>query len=338
METSLIIDGRQGEGGGQVLRSSLAFSALTQKPFTIHHIRGNRATPGLRAQHLACVRLAARLCGARLQGDAIASNELKFEPGPLVAGYHEIDIGTAGSLSLLTQSVLIPALACKKSVELVLRGGTDVSWSPPMDYLQNVVLPYYRCLGRIEMEVEKRGFMPAGQGLIRLNIEGHDQNVLPLNITEKVSDFQACGRVVASDELREARICERIASRVQASIGISLDTEYLKSKSVSVVATLWGHSGPTRIGCGMLGQRGLKAERLAAKLSQRWREVRQHEHPVGEYLADQLIPLLALCGGEIHCQKISQHCRTNAEICGLFTGTEFLIEDGCVQAKLTQRS
>lgn len=330
----LEIDGRQGEGGGQVLRSSLAFSALTQKPFVIHHIRGNRSTPGLRAQHVACVRLAASLCGAQVEGAEVGSHRVVFQPSALVAGRHEVDIGTAGSITLLTQAALIPALACKKPVELVMQGGTDVPLSPPLDFLQEVVLPYYRRLGHLELDVEKRGFMPAGQGLVSLRVHGHQQDAAAFGLLDCPDGLKARGKVVASAELEGNHVGQRVAAQVERRLGFAPEIEYRRTSSVGVVANVWGQNGEFRAGCGLLGRRRLSSEKLADQLCSRWEDIAAHDNPVEEYLADQLIPLLALCGGEIKCQTISLHCRTNVQICALFTGTEFSIEGDLVSARL----
>lgn len=332
MENALTIDGRQGEGGGQVLRSSLAFSALTGKPFSIHHIRGNRPKPGLRPQHLAAVRLAASLCGATVQGAEVGSHELSFEPGPLVGGRHHVDVGTAGSLTLLTQASLLPALACQEPVELILQGGTDVPMSPPLDYLENVVLPYYRRLGKVELTIRRRGFIPAGGGEIRLSIQGHG-DAEPLHLTSWGDQERLVqGAVIAAEALRGADVAGRIATETERLLDFKPSQTYQQTKSPSVVATLWCCSGQVRAGATGLGRRRLPSEKLAKQMCRLWQQRLSHPHPVEEHLADQLIPLLALSGGTLKCQTISLHCRTNTEICGLFSGTRFEIEGSTVTA------
>lgn len=326
------IDGRQGEGGGQVLRSSLAFAALTGKAFSIHNIRGNRPKPGLRAQHVAAVRLAASLCRARVSGVEVGSHELSFQPCELVGGRHHVDVGTAGSVTLLTQASLLPALMCGEPVELVLEGGTDVPMSPPLDYLDEVVLPYYRRLGSIELIEERRGFVPAGQGRVRLLVEGHGEAVVPLRLTRWEGPVEPHARVVAAEGLRSAEVAERVASGLEQELGVESEICYQSTSSASVVVTIWGRSEEVRVGVGGLGRRRLSSERLANQVCRLWQERVAHKNPVEEHLADQLVPLLSLIGGEMACQVISLHCQTNMEICGLFSGAQFSIEGNSVRA------
>lgn len=319
----LTIDGRRGEGGGQVLRSALAFSAFTGQAFTIHHIRGGRSKPGLRHQHLAAVRLVQSLCGAEISPVEVGASELVFRPGPLRGGRHEVDVGTAGSVTLLTQASLVPALMAGEPVELRLRGGTDVPKSPPLDFLTSTVLPYFERLGTVAWEVERRGFMPAGGGTLILQVQGHRGRRGALDLTERADPEAIEGQAVASEALRSARVAERLAETVEEELGVSPRVSYQPSDSPGAVLTLWGRSGDVRLAVGGLGRRGLSSERLAGQIIRRWNQQVAASEPVGEYLADQLVPLLALGGGTMLCQTISLHCQTNMEICSLFTGTKF---------------
>jgi len=168
----LVIDGSFGEGGGQVLRNSLALSILTDREIRIENIRANRTPPGLKAQHRAAVRGAATICGARVTGDEIGSSVVEFKPGAIRPGDHSIDIGTAGSVTLLLQTLLPPLLSAEGPSTLRLTGGTDVSWSPPLDYLRYVFLPKIRSMGaQVEIGLERRGFFPKGGGeiVVRVN-------------------------------------------------------------------------------------------------------------------------------------------------------------------------
>ncbi len=327
----LNIDGKEGEGGGQVLRSSLAFSALTGKPFILTDIRGNRSRPGLRPQHLAAVKLAADLCKARVVGDQIDSSQLVFQPGKVSPGFYRVDVGTAGSVTLLAQAILIPALRATGPVEIELVGGTDVAMAPPIDYLLEVVLPYYRALGEIEARVERRGFHPRGQGVVRLRLEGKAATK-PLELDGKTNWEKQRARIAVSVDLKQAKVAERIAAALAP--GIEVEREYVDSASSGAVLTLWAISpNGFRLGSTCLGRPGLPSEKLARMAMESFQARLDHPHPVEEHLADQLVPLLALVGGRMRCQEISLHCSTNMEICSRFTGGHFEMNGSEVQAR-----
>src|SRR5437879_8956232 len=163
------IDGSYGEGGGQVLRTAVALAAVLSKGIHVFNIRAGRAEPGLRPQHMTGVKAAAELCSSELEGLRVGSTEFTFKPGKLRAGTFRFDVGTAGSVTLVLQT-LMPILAfALGNVQLEITGGTDVKWSPPIDYLRLVTLPL---LARMEMQasilVVKRGHYPKGGGIVRL--------------------------------------------------------------------------------------------------------------------------------------------------------------------------
>lgn len=327
----LEIDGRQGEGGGQVLRSALAFSAFTGKSFHIHSIRGGRSKPGLRPQHLAAVKLAADLCGACVQGADLNSSELSFQPATVQPGSYQVDVGTAGSVTLLTQAVLIPALMCGRPVEFTLVGGTDVPNSPPADFLLQVVLPYFTRLGKVEATLEKRGFQPKGQGKLHLRVHGNSKRYA-LNVFEKPLWRETRAGIVVSDRLQKAAVAERVRDHLAGRID-QIDFDYVQSASDGAVVTLWASDDQNRkVGVARLGQRGLPAEKLSGQVLRSFQSILSRDQPVEEHLADQLVPILAVSGGRIRCQALSPHCLTNIDICSLFTGREIKIDGDTISA------
>ncbi|RDJ31944.1 MAG: RNA 3'-phosphate cyclase [Crenarchaeota archaeon] len=175
------IDGSYGEGGGQILRSSISLSCITQKPIQINNIRAKRKTPGLSAQHLTSIRILAKICNAEVHGLEIGSTCIKFVPGLIQDQKIIENVGTAGSISLIAQ-VLIPVVSIsRKNLELNIKGGTDVSWSPTIDYTKIVLQEAYRRFGiSFSLDVEQRGYYPKGNGIVRLN-------VLPANKLSTVS-------------------------------------------------------------------------------------------------------------------------------------------------------
>ena len=167
----LKIDGSRGEGGGQILRTSVTLSCITGTPVRIVNIRRGRKVPGLRAQHLAAIRLLARVCGARVEGLEIGSEVLEFEPGPVQSMDLSQDIGTAGSIPLVLQTLIVPVAAASKRLKLDIMGGTDVSWSPTTDYTRYVLAAAYSRMGiNFSVDVKRRGYYPRGGGRISLEV------------------------------------------------------------------------------------------------------------------------------------------------------------------------
>src|SRR5438094_8617903 len=167
------VDGSYGEGGGQVLRTAVALAAVLSKEIHVFNIRAGRTEPGLRPQHMTGVKAAAELCSANLQGLEVGATEFVFKPGRLRAGTFRFDVGTAGSVTLVLQT-LMPIIAfAPGTVQLEITGGTDVKWSPPIDYLRLVTLPILKKIGyQGHLEIVRRGHYPKGGGLVRFSTQG----------------------------------------------------------------------------------------------------------------------------------------------------------------------
>ncbi len=164
------LDGSYGSGGGQIIRTALALSTITQKPFEVNDIRKGRPKSGLKAQHLHGIKGIQQLCDAKAEGAELGSEYLKFEPSRLKSKNLHIDIGTAGSMTLILQSLLMPSMFGNKKIVISLIGGSDCSWSPPFDYLKEVFLPQIRKFADIDIKLIKRGYYPKGNGKIELKI------------------------------------------------------------------------------------------------------------------------------------------------------------------------
>src|SRR5689334_333662 len=168
----LKLDGSVGEGGGQILRTALALSALTGQPFEIEKIRAKRRKPGLLRQHLTAVRAATALCQAQVEGDSLGSMTLRFVPGDVKPGEYAFAIGTAGSATLVLQTVLPPLLLASRPSKITIEGGTHNPLAPPVDFLDRSFLPLVRRMGpRVRVQLERWGFYPAGGGRISVEIE-----------------------------------------------------------------------------------------------------------------------------------------------------------------------
>ena len=190
------IDGSQGEGGGQVLRTSLALSMVSGSPFRIQNIRAGRKKPGLMRQHLTSVNAAAEVCQARVQGNELGSLELEFFPGTVRPGNYHFSVGTAGSTTLVCQTVLPALMTASAPSTLTLEGGTHNPFAPPFDFLERVFAPVVETMGpKIDLMIERYGFYPAGGGKVQLRIEPVE-SLAPIDLTERGEIISKKGEVL----------------------------------------------------------------------------------------------------------------------------------------------
>ena len=315
------IDGSEGEGGGQILRSSLSLSIWTQQAFRIFDVRANREPPGLKRQHLTAVKSAAEICNADVVGDHIGSRELTFRPSRLNSRHYSFNIGTAGSSTLVLQTVLPPLLmgAEPSSVEII--GGTHNRGSPPFDFLERAFVPLLRRMGAdITLQILRYGFYPRGGGQIRCEIR--PARLLPLQLHER----GALEQIYADAYI--AALPMNIAERELNTIGESLDVrrEYLHLQGLpndmgpgNAVTITAEFANVTEVFTGF-GERGVLAESVAKRAASEAREYLDATAPVGEHLADQLLLPLALAGsGSFVATKITDHLRSNAKVIANFT-------------------
>jgi RNA 3'-phosphate cyclase len=344
------LDGSHGEGGGSILRQAIALSIFTGKDFIIKDIRKNRTPAGLKAQHLGSLNAAAEMCKATYWGNTIGSTEVYFKPGTLKGSNFSFDIGTAGSATLFFQSILLPCVFSKRKVTINVAGGTDVSWSPPFDYFKSVFLPQLRRFCEVEAGVLRRGYYPKGGGELKVMVKSRlskedlmDQN--PIRITKRDKLLQIKGVSHASTDLEKAQVSERqadAASLKLKSIGpVNIAREYTSSFSTGSGITLYAMYGtdeidyynPVILGGDSLGELGKKAEVVGLEAANRLLEEINSGAPVDEYLADQLIPYLALVGGEIITSKVTQHTLSNIYVCEKFLDVKFEVNDKVISCK-----
>jgi RNA 3'-terminal phosphate cyclase (GTP) len=343
------IDGSLMEGGGQILRTALALSALTGRPFRAYRIRQNRPTPGLKPQHLSAINALIRMSGARVDGARAGAGEVEFAPGKLRAGDYSFDIGTAGSVTLLTQALLLPCMFAGGRTTLRISGGTDTRWSIPIDYFANLILPVLRRFCRLEVAGMQRGFYPKGQGVLELKIRPDIpanpfeeagswrdavRRMLPrldLSVRRGISAFK--GVSAASSFLAKARVAERQAESARGVLGCALPAEirleYCRSVSPGTVITVWAvdGDGQATMGADALGERGKPAEDVGREAACKLTETLRTEAAVDVHLADNLIPLLAIVGGKIKTARISDHIRANICVCERFLDIRFKTDE-----------
>lgn len=316
----LTIDGSQGEGGGQVLRTTLGLSALTGTPVTITNIRANRSPPGLRAQHVVAVEAAAAVADASVEGAELGARRVVFRPRGLRTGHHAFKIGTAGSATLVLQTVLPALLRAPEPTQLLLQGGTHNPLAPPYDFLARAYLPLLERMGpRVTTILDRPGFFPAGGGQLRVEVQ--PAPLRPLELLERGELAAVRARAIVSRLPRD--IAERELAVVRRRLRWPDDAlvvvEEDRARGPGNVLVLEvEHAGGIEVFTGF-GERGVRAEdvaRAAVDELEAWLEA---DVPVGEHLADQLLLLLALAGGgAFRTVPLSGHTSTQVDVIGRF--------------------
>lgn len=319
----MLIDGSEGEGGGQVLRVAVALSAATGIPVRVTHVRANRKNPGLRAQHAAAVAALARLTDATVEGLDIGSREISFTPSRPPGGKVQVDVGTAGSVTLVLQAVLgalsVPAAGPAK---VTVTGGTDVIMAPSWDYFAHVLVP---TLGRVgmdmDMECQRRGFYPRGGGKVVVNTEGTEGPLDPI-LPRRTREPTVHGTIVWSG--LPDHIPRRIDHAIRKEL-VDVEVDRIRKKHVEadspgVVATLWAEMGEAVVGTSMVGRRGLPSERIGEEMARELRADIEAGATADVHLLDQLVvhSHLARPGSSQVAREVSEHARTAMAIAARF--------------------
>lgn len=315
--TPIHINGSEGEGGGQILRTALGLPMVTGRPFRIEQIRARRSRPGLLRQHLTCVDAAVRICGAQVEGAVIGSSRLEFVPGKVHAGAYAFAVGTAGSAALVLQAIL-PALLCADGPsELKLEGGTHNPLAPPFDFLDLAYAPLLARLGAgLDLQLERRGFFPAGGGRFVARITPA-QAWAPLHLEHNRGAVQrsACALMSALDHAigeRELAALRKRVDLLEADCRVFSENQPIGPGNALVLK----HTGPelTEVFTGF-GERGVSAERVADGVATQSRHYQRTGAAVGPFLGDQLMLPLALgAGGSYTTSELTGHARSNADI------------------------
>ncbi len=330
----LNIDGSYGEGGGQVLRTCLALSAITGRSVRLVKIRAGRRKPGLMPQHLTGVRAMAKLCDAELEGAKLDSQDLTFVPRSAPrAGQYTFDVaqvakgGSAGSVTLLLQTILFPLALTKEISQVTLRGGTHVAWSPPFDYIKRVYLPTLLRMGiKAKVNIERWGWYPIGGGEVKAVIagqgagkesEGQSATIGSLDLRERGKLLRVRGLSASSNLPKHIRTRqERAALQVLRSNGVNARLEVIDapSKGQGTVVFLWAEFENTIAGFTSLGERGKPAERVAEEAASELVDFLHGDAALDRHLADQLmLPMaLAASSSQFTTERVTEHLLTNA--------------------------
>lgn len=336
----IIIDGAEGEGGGQVVRNSCALSLVTGKPFRITNVRGKREKAGLMRQHVTAIEAACRIGGGACDGLSVGSSEIAFTPGRIVPGDYHFAVGTAGSTGLVFQTVLMPLLLAGGPSRLVLEGGTHNMLAPPFDFIAKAFAPVIRRMGAgLELRLVRHGFYPRGGGRIEVDITPGKLapiDCLDRGLLKSVSAtalFAGLPFDIAERELKTARkflpdwpeeafAVRQLPDEQGPGNALLLEAEFAETTEIVTGFGKLGHS----------------AESLAKTAAQRMAGFLASKAFAGPYLADQLLLPFALAGGgSFTTVKPSQHSLTAADIIALFTGRRFLFRqqaDGTHLAEL----
>ncbi len=332
------IDGSFMEGGGQIVRSSIALSCLTGKGVRIKNIRKGRKIPGLKMQHYKSIKFLEDVCDAKTEGVKVGSEEIVFIPGRFsVKDKYDIDLETAGSITLFLQAVMPVFMKLNKEVELRIKGGSDVKWSPSSDHYRYVFIENLRKLGYLsEYNVLRRGFYPKGRGEVYFKFNGFNISDFDFDILmekRKVKDVEV--KVVISKSLEGKGIFERIKKGFLDEVRgvkeeVKFSVEYVESLSEGVVANLIVKTEKWNYGRDVLGERGLRAEVIGKRLGKSLKDYLTSDYVLDEFTTDQILVYLAYIKWLkkdkrkvlLRAEKVSTHTLTNIEIIRKFVEFE----------------
>lgn len=356
------LDGNYGEGGGSLMRVALAVSTLTGKPFKIENIRAGRPKPGLKQQHFTGINALKEISGAKSADIEVGTTELWFQPGKVKGGNYTIDIGTAGSITLLLQALVLPCMFASSKVTLTIKGGTCGKWQASVDYLKELLLPHLqRFVKNIDLKIIKRGYYPKGGGEIVLEIspkfksfeeftKGSDNNNLVniINIIEQGKLEQIRGVLNLSQTLTEKQIDERIVNAARSTLSIkevpiNIRTELANTYSVGGELLLWSvHSqdgdaalpNPVRLAGDALLERNKSSEEVGKEAAQELITEIDSGAAVDCHLADQLLQFMSLLpGSKIKTSKVTKHCLTNIYVLEHFLPVKFKVDGDIVSVE-----
>jgi len=329
----LDIDGAHGEGGGQLVRTAVALAAIRGTPIRLSSARAARRNPGLAPQHVAAVRAVASMCDARCDGVEPRSTGFTFAPGRLRGGHFRVDVGTAGSITLVLQAMLPVAAACGERCAISIRGGTDVRAAPPMDYFRFVLLPLLERLGlRAALTVERRGYYPRGGGEVHLQVAPAPR-LSPFVVDDAGQgdgiDIRAhvaqLPREIAERMVDAARRALPAALRIDAQVE-SVGAEHSGGPGGAIV--LCARTPATVLGAAQVAERGVRAERLGQLAAEDLAADLRARATLDVHAADQMPVFLALAQGQsrFRARELSSHARTTMWLLERFGAARFAVQ------------
>jgi len=321
------IDGSYGEGGGQLLRFSMGLSALLGEEVTIVNIRANRTPPGIRPQHLAAIKAVGTLAHAKLSGNEIGSSSISFRPGKVTGGEFEFNVGTAGSVTLVLQAILPVALMAERPVSGRITGGTEVKWSPTVDYFDRVFLKGLRAMGvDASIELIRSGYYPKGGGMVRFEVKPRARLVPLVADRSPKNDLKCygisrCAHLPRSVGERQAMSAKTLLSSAGIPIVkldvVSLDSPVSPGSSITLWACSESHSF---IGADSIGERGKAAEVVGSEAATAFSSCVKTGSAVDEHFADMILPYMLKAEGrsKITMPSVSEHLLTEVHVAKMF--------------------
>jgi RNA 3'-terminal phosphate cyclase (ATP) len=327
------IDGSQGEGGGQILRTAASLSVITGRSIEVTSIRAKRDNPGLRPQHMTGIKILADLFHADVENLQVGADWIRFAPSKkFEGGSVKFDVGTAGSIPMILMTVVPPVSLSNKSLEIEITGGTDVRASPTIDYVRYVVAEAYHNIGiKFSVDVERRGYYPKGGGIVKTAIEPcREPGTMELLITRDVAPriTSVCGQLprhVAERQTSSALIALEKKGVRCSSYSASIETSVSPGSSILIYSA--SDFGPY-MGGDSIGELGKRAEVVGVEAAERYLESALVQAPVDPFLADMLVLPLALAKGrsKYRIPRVTEHLRTNLQVASQFTGCKYGIE------------
>jgi len=298
----LEVDGSHGEGGGQLLRMSVALSVLTEQPIRVARIRAGRKNPGLAAQHATAVGALAKMCDAKVDGLRIGSSTITVQPGKIRPGAYSFDVGTAGSVTLVLQALIPVAAAAPGPVRLRVVGGTDVPWSPPADFFARVFLPLLRRVGgRVEVEVMRRGYYPRGGGIVETVVQP-TREWSPLDVAElgKIERVRGIAHVANLPEEIPKRMKHAATRRLHGLADVKIEERIYRGEDAvgqGGALVLWADTDATVLGSDSLARRGASSEQVGEEAAVSLLAEIESGSTFDVHLTDQLLVYLARATG-----------------------------------------
>jgi RNA 3'-phosphate cyclase len=329
------VDGSMMEGGGQILRMALSYGAILGLPTRVYNIRAGRSRPGLRPQHLKTAETVAWMCGGEADGLRIGSPEVVIRPESIPGGKYEVDIGTAGSVTLMLQCLAPIAAFSGSPTRLVIHGGTNVRWSPPMPFMENVIWAALRSMGFIgSLSVQREGFYPKGGGLVAAEftqVEGLSHFSTPGGGVSAIRGVSICGKLPGHVAERQGRAAE--ARLRDAGMDADIDVKVASGResplSPGSVICLWTAGSPgVFMGSSSLGERGKPAERVGREAAGDLLHEVGSGAAVDRYTGDNLILWCSLASGEsdFTVSELTPHTETAVELARIFTDAAIRVD------------
>lgn len=319
--------------GGQVMRTALALSYLTGKPVELKSIRSSRPKPGLKAQHLAGISLLKKMCNAKVKGAFLGSTQVFFEPKHIQGGTYTVNIGTAGSITLLFQSVLLPSLFCRERVSVKAFGGTDVPFSPPSNHFSRIFLPAIsRMNARAEFKLSRRGYYPKGNGLAYFSSSPCRQ-LKPLSLVQEfrpshTTIFSHSAGLPREVSLNQAKGAKLVLSEAGAALELieEIESNEVAKESIGSGIEIIAFSDSGALGGNSLGKKEKDAVLVGQEGAKSFLKELSFGAAVDSHLADQLIPFMTLGRGksEVLCPPLSEHAKNNILVCEKMLGVKFM--------------